>query len=64
MQWHTQAGIISTDLKVRIDFNLPEYSVKKIMKWECHMDDFSNGRFDMILDRYLLTELVLNIKLY
>ena len=31
MQWHTQAGKITTNLKVNIDFTLPEISVTTIV---------------------------------
>ena len=31
MQWHTQAGKITTNLKVKIDFTLPEISATKIV---------------------------------
>ena len=31
MQWHTQADNLSTNLKVKIDFTLPEFSATKIV---------------------------------
>ena len=31
MQWHTQAGSITTNLKVKIDFTLPGLSAEKIV---------------------------------
>ena len=34
------------------------------MTWKFHVDDSFNGRYDMILGQYLLTELVLNLKHY
>ena len=34
------------------------------MMWKCHVDEFSKGRYDMILGRDLLIGLVLNLKLY
>ena len=57
MQWHTQAGKITTNSKVKIDFTLPELRTTKAMTWSCNVDDSSNGRHDIILGRYLLTEL-------
>ena len=30
MQWHTQLGSITTNLKVNIDFTLPELRTKKL----------------------------------
>ena len=32
------------------------------MTWYCHVDDSTKGRYDIILGRYLLTLLGLNIK--
>ena len=32
------------------------------MTWNCHVDDSSKGIYNIILGRYLLTELVLNLK--
>ena len=60
MQWHTQAGNITTNLKFKIDFTLPEFSATKIVTGECYMYDSTNSRYNMILDRDLLTILVLN----
>ena len=39
IQWHTYAGNINTNLKVKIDFTLPEFSTSKIVTWNCHVDD-------------------------
>ena len=33
MQWHTQAGNITTNIKVEIDFNLTELSATNVMTW-------------------------------
>ena len=63
MQWHTQAGNITTNLKVKIDFNLPEFSLKKIVTCDFHVNDFFKSRYDMTLGRYILTALGLNLKL-
>ena len=62
MQWHTQAGNISTNPKVKIDFTLPTISATNVVTWIFHMDESAKGRYDMILRRYILTELVLNLK--
>ena len=58
MQWHTHSGIITNNLKDRIDFILPELSAAIIVKWNFHVDDFAKGGYDMILGRYILTALV------
>ena len=57
MQWHIQAEIITTNIRVKIDFILPEISATKIVTWNCHVDDFSNGRQEMVLGRDILTAL-------
>ena len=62
MQWHTQAVNITTNLKVNIDFTLPALSVTNATTWKCHVDDSAKGRYDMILEQDILTELVLNLK--
>ena len=46
-----------------MDFTLPEPSVMKIVTCNCHVEDSTKGRYDMILGRYILTPLGLNIKL-
>ena len=62
MQWHTQADSINTNLKVKIDFTLPELSATKHFTWNCHMDDSYNIRNNIILGRDLLIALVLNLE--
>ena len=63
MQWNTQAGNITTNLKVNTYFTLPTVSATNSATWNCHVDDSTKGRYDMILERDILTELVLDIKL-
>ena len=63
VQWHTQVGVITTNLKFKIDFTLPELSATRTVMWKCHVDDSTMGRYDMILGRYIITDLVLNLKL-
>ena len=43
MQWNTQAGKITTNIKVKIGFNLPELSATKIVTWNLHVDDSSKA---------------------
>ena len=62
MQWHTQAGIITTNLKVEIKFTSHELSVNTIMTWNCHVNDSAKGRCTMILARGILTVLGINLK--
>ena len=62
MQWPTQAKNITTNLKVKVYFTLPELSAKNVMTWICHVDDSAKGRHYMILGRDLLIELGLYLK--
>ena len=55
MQWHTQDGNITTNLRVKVDSTLPTLSATHVVMWNCHVDEFSKGRYDMILGQYLLT---------
>ena len=63
MKCHTQAGSITTNLKVKIDLTLYELSARKIVTWNCHINDSYKGISGMILGRYLLKALGLNIKI-
>ena len=51
MQWHTQAGNITTNINIEVDFTLPELSVTNVVVWKCHVDDSTKGSYDMILGR-------------
>ena len=62
--WETQAGNFRASKNVSIDFCLPEFSATNIVAWKCHVDESNNGRYDMILGRYLLTSLGLYIKFF
>ena len=55
MQWNTQAGNITTNLKVNIYFTLPALSVKNVVTWDCRLDDSAKGRYYMILGTDLQT---------
>ena len=62
MQCHMQVCNITTNLKVKIDFILPELSATKIVTWNFHVDDSVKGIYYMILGKDLLTQLLLNVK--
>ena len=64
MQCHTQVGSITTNIKVKIDFTLPEIRATEIVTWNFHVDNCGKGRYDMILGRYLLKVLGLNLKFF
>ena len=63
MQWQKQAGNTTTNFKVKIDFTLPALSAKNAVTWKFHIYDSAKGRYDMILGRYLLISLGLNLEL-
>ena len=48
---------------MRIHFTLPYFSATKLVRWECHVDDPTKGRYYMILGRDLLTALGLNLRI-
>ena len=48
MQWNTQAGNITTNLKVKVYFTLPELNATNIVTWKCHVDDYAKGIYNMI----------------
>ena len=60
--WENQSGRFTTSKKVNIDFLWLELSVTKIGMCKLHVDESSNGIYDMILSRDLLTALGLDIK--
>ena len=45
-------------------FLLLEFSATKIVTWKCHVDEFTNSRYDMNLGRDLLTSMGLHIKFF
>ena len=63
MQCHTTAGSININIKVNILFILPEITRIKIVTWNFHVDVSAKVRYYMILGRYPLTDLLLDIKL-
>ena len=63
MQLNTQAGNITTNIKVKIYFTLPALRTTNFMIWKFHVDDSARGRYDMISGRDILTELGLSLKL-
>ena len=55
MQWNTQARNITINLKVKIYFTLPALSTINVVTWNCHVDDSTKCKYDMILVRDILT---------
>ena len=55
MQWNTQAGNITTNPKVKVDFTIPALSATNVVTWRFHVDESTKSRYDMILGHYILT---------
>ena len=53
MQWHTQAGNITNNLKVKADYTLPALNATNVVTWECHVNDSAKSSYGMILGRDL-----------
>ena len=51
IKWHTQAGNITNNIKVRLYFTLLTLSKTFVVTCKCHVDDSTKGRYDMILGR-------------
>ena len=49
---------------MNIYFLLPEFSATKIVTWKFHVDESTNGIYDTILGRDLLTALGLDFKFH
>ena len=49
MQWNTQAGNITTNIKFGVDFTFPALRSINGVRWKCNVDDSTKGRYDMIL---------------
>ena len=54
IQWHTQTGNITTNIKVEVDFILPEISEMTVVTCKSYVDDSVKGRYNIILRKDLL----------
>ena len=57
----TQAGKFTTSKKMNVYFCLTEFSATRIVPLQCHVDNKTNSRYDIILGRDLLTTLGLDL---
>ena len=62
--WETQSGKFTTSNNVNLDLCLPEFSATNIVTRKCRVDESTNGRYNMILGRDLLTALGLDFKFH
>ena len=59
--WETQDGKFTTSKKLKVYFCLPKFSVTKIAMWKCHVDKSTTSRCNMVLGKYLITALRLDL---
>ena len=62
--WKTQTWKFMNSKKANIYLCLPDFIATKIVMWKCHVDKSTNGRYNIILGRDLLTALEIYIKCY
>ena len=55
MQWNTQDGNITSNLKVKIYFTLTALSATNVVTWKCHVDKSAKGWYNTILGQDPLT---------
>ena len=51
MQYHTQAGNVTTNIKVNVDFTLSALSATKVVMWKYDVGDSTKRRYDMTLGK-------------
>ena len=51
-----------TNEMVKLQLYLPVLSATKTVTWKYHVDDSTAGRYNMIISRYLLTKLGIDLK--
>ena len=56
-------GNITANIKVAVGFTLPGIIPAYVMTWDFHVDEYTKGRYNMIIRRYIWTELGLNLKI-
>ena len=60
--YFSPSGNLTTNHIVKIGFTFLEFSTIKIVMWNCHVDDSTKIRYNLILGRYLLTSLRLYLE--
>ena len=62
--WQIKPGKFKTNDMEKVDFCLLKSSVTKTVTWKCHVDGYTESRYNMILGQDLITTLVRGIKFY
>ena len=62
-KWVTKAGKFNTTKKCELEFTLPAFNAKKIITWDCYVDEENNtnSNYDMIIGRDILHELGIDL---
>ena len=63
MQWHIQAGNVTTNIKAEVEFDLPAFSATNIVTWKFHVDESTMGRYDIIIGRYFVKRIRIKSKI-
>ena len=58
-----QAGDFTNTVKVKVDLCLPEFSSTKELTWNFHMDDSTEVQYYIIIGIYILTSMMLYLRL-
>ena len=62
-QWKTKAGTFTTTHKVKLQLRLPEFDTKKIIEWNCHVDNTTcESKYDMIIGTDFMQALKIDLK--
>ena len=60
-QWSTAAGVLATNTKIATSFSFPELHDNKLINQSLHVIDLNIDRYDMIIGRYLIRSLGVDI---
>ena len=61
IEWSKDAGVLATNTKIETSFSFPELHYNKLINQSLHVVDFNIDRYDMIIGRYLIISLGIDI---
>jgi hypothetical protein len=59
-KWKTLGGTFTTNYESLLDSKFPELSMRKVMRWQAHVDDRTSNKeavYDMIMGMDLMTSI-------
>ena len=62
LKWKIKADNITNHHNIRIDFTLTEFIETHNLTWRFHVYESAKSRYHMIIRRYILTALELNLQ--